>query len=311
MNEMNAAIELKPLIHIGYPKTASTWLQEVVFPDESLGFTTPWGNRCALAIDQLVLCGPYNFSPEEAIANFKSNIHEPLSLTPVISDEILVGDPIQGKYWGKMIADRLVEVFPSAKVLICIREQKSYMLSAYKEYIRSGGTFPLQRFIGHNLNRHGFTGIIQKNFLEYDTVISYYQNLFGKEKVLILPFEMLRLEPQFFLDSLLDFSTNRKGSVNFESERSAYKGGTVSIRRILNNYIPQADWGSGYMPIPLILLNKFCSFTDKVIPKDYHAKVDAKHKDIINAWVGDDYRASNKKTSSLTGLDLASYGYDV
>lgn len=308
---MDAIEDLSPLIHIGFPKTASTWLQKVVFTDESLGFSIPWGNKCALAIDQCVLGGPYSFSPEQALAKFKSHIHEPSSLTPVISDEILVGDPMQGKYWGRMIADRLFDVFPSAKIFICIREQKSYVLSAHKEHVRGGGTYSLQRFIGHNLNKPGFAGILQKNFLEYDTVISYYQNLFGKDKVLILPFEMLRHEPQVFLDRLLDFSTDKKGSVNFESERSAYKGGTVSIRRILNKYTPQADWGSGYMPIPLILLNKLCTFTDKVIPKDYHAKVDAKHKDIINAWVGDDYRASNNKTSSLTGLDLARYGYDV
>lgn len=308
---MNSPEKLSPLIHIGFPKTASTWLQKVVFTDETLGFTTPWGDRCTLAIDQLVLGGPYRFSPEIALSNFNFNINDINHLTPVVSDEILVGDPIQGKYWGRMIADRLFDVFPSAKIFICIREQKSYVLSAYKEYIIQGGTFSLQRFIGHNLNKTGFSGIIQKNFLEYDIVVSYYQELFGKDKVLVLPFEMLKLEPQFFLDRLLDFSTQRKGSVNFKPDRTSFKSGTILTRRTLNKYIPQADWGSDYVPFLLKISNKLCMLTDILIPNEYHTRVDASQKSLISDWVKNNYAISNKTASSLIGLDLSNYGYDM
>jgi len=31
------------LIHIGYPKAASTWLQYEIFSQEQAGFMSPWG----------------------------------------------------------------------------------------------------------------------------------------------------------------------------------------------------------------------------------------------------------------------------
>lgn len=31
------------LVHIGYPKTASTWLQPTVFNEAKAGFISPWG----------------------------------------------------------------------------------------------------------------------------------------------------------------------------------------------------------------------------------------------------------------------------
>ena len=50
---------------------------------------------------------------------------------PVISHERLSGYPHSGGHDSKEIAHRLAAVFPNAKVVIVIREQKSMILSNY------------------------------------------------------------------------------------------------------------------------------------------------------------------------------------
>ncbi|MBK8816005.1 MAG: hypothetical protein IPN42_11150 [Methylococcaceae bacterium] len=236
MNQTKYSDKVPLLIHAGFPKTASTWLQTNVFSNKSLGFSSPWGIRCGLAIDEFAVANPFDFNREDAIAAFAQHFPDTNEDVCVISEETLLGDPAKGRYWGKIVADRLYETFPQAKVFICIREQRSYILSAYKEYVRNGGVYSLERYLGVNVDRVGFGGIFQKSFLEYDKVVSYYQKLFGMENVLVLPFEMIESNPNLFIENLLGFTTKKTGNVNFEKVRSSLKSCTIEIRRRLNNY---------------------------------------------------------------------------
>ena len=53
---------IEPLVHVGYHKTASTWLQRRIFSDESLGYLEV---RPRTIIDQaFIVCNPFRFDPE-------------------------------------------------------------------------------------------------------------------------------------------------------------------------------------------------------------------------------------------------------
>src|SRR5438094_721969 len=101
----------EPLIHIGYHKTGSTWLQEQVFCDERFGFVSTDG---PLPIDEaFVALNPFTFSAEQARALFSGLLRSAAdkALVPVISHERLSGDVGTGGVDSRMIADRLHETF--------------------------------------------------------------------------------------------------------------------------------------------------------------------------------------------------------
>ncbi|TVQ49557.1 MAG: hypothetical protein EA365_00325 [Gloeocapsa sp. DLM2.Bin57] len=134
---------MKLLIHIGYPKTASTFLQTVIFNNEENGFVSPWGTQAAIAIEEFVLTNPFLFDPEYTRQKLMPDIHkaEKEGLIPVLSNEGLVSLNIHSykNYMADCIANRINQAFPDAKILIMIREQKSMIYSAYKEHIKGNG----------------------------------------------------------------------------------------------------------------------------------------------------------------------------
>ena len=149
--------KLRPLIHIGFPKAASTWLQRGLFSDEKAGLIAPWGVQAGEAVEQFALPNPFRFSAESARKVFELGLEEAArrSLVPVLSHEMLTGDQMKGFYWGKEVADRIHVIFPDAKILIFIREQKSMIWSSYQQYLKEGGVLTLQRYIDPGVKKAG------------------------------------------------------------------------------------------------------------------------------------------------------------
>jgi hypothetical protein len=61
------------LIHVGYPKTGSTWLEEDLFSRPAAGFWSPWRIE---AKEQFLLSNPYRFSAERVRGVFEPGIEE-------------------------------------------------------------------------------------------------------------------------------------------------------------------------------------------------------------------------------------------
>src|SRR3546814_8368538 len=95
-----------------------------------------------------------------------------------------------------MIADRLRETFPDARILIVIREQRALIRSMYSQHITDGGTGTLGRFLNRPEPGLGRKPWFDPEVYAFDRLIAYYCGLFGAERVLALPFELLAREPQ-------------------------------------------------------------------------------------------------------------------
>jgi hypothetical protein len=85
------------------------------------------------------------------------------------------------------VAELLHELFPEASVLIVTRGFRDALLSTYSEHARMGGSAPIAEL---------FAGAGE--YLNYDHVLELYENEFGSERLVVLPYELLRDDPERF-----------------------------------------------------------------------------------------------------------------
>lgn len=140
-----------PLIHIGYHKTGTTFLQRRFFDDGKSGFALAVGptRKTKVLNRNLININSFEFEPTVARRRLEPAIKaaQNRGLTPVLSYERLSGSPFAGGHDSKELADRLAAALPEARIFAVIREQTSMLLSLYKLYIRQGGAMPLRHFV--------------------------------------------------------------------------------------------------------------------------------------------------------------------
>ena len=118
-------LSMKLLIHIGYHKTATTWLQKNLFGNSALPYSNIEPGRSIL--ENIIKPHEFGFDLESCRKLIYSHVHECRSGKTifVISRERLSGSPFSGGYDSGIIARRLHRIAPYAKILIVIREQKT------------------------------------------------------------------------------------------------------------------------------------------------------------------------------------------
>jgi hypothetical protein len=185
---------MKTLIHIGYPKAASTWLQQSLFPAIQGFELVPE----TMISQRLLKPGVFVFDGNLERKYFDSKYRE----SKLISDERFLGSFNLGWNNGAYIrelANRLQAVFPDATIILFIRRQTDIIASAYAQYIKDGGTISISRYLNPPPN-FSFQNILKFSFeqLEYHRIIEYYNILFdGRIKVFL--FEEISDNFQAFL----------------------------------------------------------------------------------------------------------------
>lgn len=307
------------LIHIGYPKTASTWLQSDIFLDNNTGFSVPWPHQdglCEKATDLFIT--NTNFSHTEVQKFFMPGINNALEngLFPVLSNEFLSAcffytPKNYHLFFPQEIAERLKLTFPNAKVLIMIREQKSMLLSAYKQMLIMRHTLGIEKFINvgdKDIVTHPSIGNLEN--LKFDILIEKYQSLFGKDNVLVLPLEKLKKDEHIFWQSLYKFLDLPFKKINITSTKNvALKGSRLVVLRELNKLTLRNKPES--VPKKILKINhKTAQILDNFIPQKFSKSIETNWKEFIKTTVGDYYQESNKRTSMLTNNNLVDLGYD-
>ena len=303
----------RPLIHVGYIKTGSTWLQDAVFADPRSGLVLPGAAPRADLVAELVTCNPYAFDAASARALFDRRVLESNAgdRIPAWSEETLLGDPLVRRYDGRAVCDRIAAVFPEARILICIREQKAMAVSMYREHVKQGTSHGFQMFIGAGDEARSFTPILRPDFLEYHHAISYYQAAFGTENVLVLPQEMLARDRKAFLARLTEFC----GASHFDPDEPVRAnigaaGASLALKRMLNRLVVRDPLRSrqkaGFRAV-----SRIAGLADRIAPAGVNRRIEQRWKDLAGARYAGLYGASNRWTAELIGVDLAAYGYDV
>ena len=316
------------LIHIGLHKTGTTWLQNELFTQENKVFSPLYSSNTlrghsTLAEDFIFdidrnLLSSFDDNTDVIVNNLKTIISKKESSDKVfvMSHERLSGHPSSSGFDGSIIANRIKKIFPNGKILIVIREQVSCILSNYFQYLKEGGTKNLTNFL--NVKYDGRVPQFSENYFKYHYLIEFYQNLFGKENVLVLPYELFNKNKSLFFDELgkLFNNTINVSSENFSKNYNIKKNHFMDYKlRFLNRYIKSSSSLNGASILKLYAFKKIAL---KIKFLMYHFSSERLNRSIksiflkeIEQWSIGKFEASNKITCQLTELDLKKIGYKV
>jgi len=309
---------LRPLIHIGYQKAGSTWLQRYVFPNAVLGFSVAVSEGAVKS--RIVAPHDLVFDADETRAQLMPSIHKGIGkgLVPVVSAERLCGDLHLRRQDSARNADRLAALFPDANVLIVIREQREAILATYKQYVSAGGLLSLGRYLG------GGPGKMQWPFefeqFDYHRLIEHYFRRFGDDRVLVLPFELFRRDAREFVSRIIRFAGAPADEAVLDGlpfgmrVNQANRPLYVALRRRLNLLIRDrlTPWG----PIDRRsrtgrTLRRTLRRAGARAPAAVNAWLDRRMEETIERATRGRYEESNARTAELIGFDLAAYGYQL
>jgi hypothetical protein len=178
---------MRHLIHIGFPKAGSTSLQQ--WFSEHSGFrSTPhalggYANAVVFARQEAAEDGerPILVTSSEAlvIPGVSRNIDAELSHPPRIRER------------RARVCRALRDLFTESHILVVTRGFDGALRSNYSEYVRKGGTWRATDFWHRRLP-------VLIDLLDYDATIDLYSKAFGRDRVIVLPFELLRDDPSGF-----------------------------------------------------------------------------------------------------------------
>tara|TARA_Y100000310_G_C20561412_1_gene753246 strand:+ start:19 stop:969 length:951 start_codon:yes stop_codon:yes gene_type:complete len=304
------------IIHIGYQKTASTYLQNEFFPrftDKILRFGWPILRLLQQPTDQF---DSYSFRNiiEPSLKNVRSII---------ISQEELSGAPLgtRGESYGNNIAFRFARnlsiVFPDAKIIIIIRKQCDYLISLYnyRVTVKAIEYRSFNEFIADTFKED------LKKKLSYDLLVREYIKLFSINNVLVLPFEMLNDFPNRFHEILGDFVgrkhdgkiISRKNRVNKSYGNPNIVNSCRKLNRIALIIINFVRKKIGFEFIG-IRIRKYWGRVVKTIvspllSRVYRNKKNSKVYKHFEKRIMILYERSNRNLSQLTKIDLSDYNY--
>lgn len=309
------------LVHIGYHKTGTTWLQRNLFNNHDIGFCSPLTGRDIKSL--LVHPNALDFDVEQC-QRYTAPVFQQVrksGLVPVISRERLSGSLEGGGYDSKEMADRLAAVFPQAKVLITIREQRSALLSSYKEIIKGGAPYTLSSYLTFSQRYPYKLPLFDIAHFKYHRLIDYYIHRFGAGNVLTLPYEMFRTEPVEYVRTILRFcsvvpSDNVVENLPFSDKSNcALSVLATELKRRLNALMIKNSDINPSTTLPFTLSNQqikpLMYRFDDFSPQALHAYLEHKSRTMVIKHTEGFYQESNFLTAQSTGLDLANYGYDM
>lgn len=211
MSEDPAALVAPPLLHVGLPRCASTLLQTRVFPVLAPTATLPTPDaRDEHRASQKTLFLRHAFDEQEVRRLLGVPILLQTGSPWIASNEgwaCVFGDTDSARRIAggrldlgllrdgrRATAERLKRLFPGANVLIVVREQVSRLVSHFcsRASLRLPGKPSSLDDLGRRVLLHG-------GGLDYDEIVRTYQDVFGRERVVVLPFELLVDAPHEFL----------------------------------------------------------------------------------------------------------------
>ena len=307
------------LVHIGFYKSASTWLQKRYFV-ETYGFERVM-DSLRLQLNVLAPQGE-DYQPQAIRAELAEAFSgaQQRGLCPVISSEGLSGDLVRGGHTQAELAHRMSEVLgDSPRILLVVREQRQLLRSAYKTLGYFGESRPVDKLL--QALAAGEAPRFHPQFLCFDQLVKTYHDLFSPEAVLVLPYEQFCQRPLEFLtrirqhaglpeagDSLFaDLPLSQRLNANeplgfIEAQRLINK----LAGHARNDYQGLRQYNNFERVIRRIAWHKKNSRSlpmDDWLEKRFAKKVAALTEGMFNA--------SNQRLGELSGLDLAEYGYQL
>lgn len=303
------------LIHIGLHKTGSTWLQKRVFAAKH-GHEIAYCGDVKLIHAQFILPDSDEFDPEAPRRTFAPLLETAAQAgqLAVISDEALGGRPFHAKFMRETHAARIAAVFPNAKILITIREQRRIIYSIYGQYLRFGYTSSLEDFLAPAPEGSFLHPVLDRGFYDYARLIRAYERHFPADNILVVPMEWMVADPDGFLRFLSERTGVTLSPVGARQaariDNPALSDLAYAVLRQANRLVAQDARGLvGH--VTRFNPNAIAFWVDRMTPAGLRRSMHAARMALIDRTIGDTYAASNRVVSDRIGHDLAAYGYRV
>lgn len=218
------------IIHIGFPKTATTFLQWNVFPNLK-GIEYVSYAECRKLFQPIIYADPLDYSIEE----LKNQIG--FDKNSLYSFESLTGSPFYYKGIGRSNIPITLKNVGFDKVIITIREQSNVVDSYYRQYVVQGGTLSFRNWLDLDDKRPLPQRYFQKGYLKYDGLIEKCISIFGEENVLILTQETLREDANSFIRDIERF-TDSKHHAKAEDKKAneSLSNLSITLLRFFNHF---------------------------------------------------------------------------
>lgn len=300
------------LVHIGYPKTATSFLQHNVFEADPQLLSM---SRRSIR-DHFLEPGGLDFDSGRTKSWLNQCRCEARDTRRqlVLSDEGLSGSIYtggSGGYVTKEVATRIQQVVPDAHVLIVIRNQLDLIESAYRQYVRRGGTLTFIKYLtdrGTNYKLPGF----RFRHLDYHALVELYRSLFFPDRVHVMTYEALREDPDRFLKDLaLVLGVQALSSRSSTPSNVSSSATSVVLARLTNHFYGKNRLNHGAIfHIPWVhsalarLYRRIDGFKYAELPS-HRVQLSDRNR----ARVAQRYREGNRRLEQLTGIPLSAQGY--
>ena len=306
----------QPIIHVGYPKAASTTLQcNLFFKHSEINYLSVHGptHEENFQIDENLrklykylvrLNGiEYHYSNTRNFFNDVIKKYMSSEKRNLFSHEMLIN---QGKLDNALRAYRLKEIFPNAKIIIVLRNQVNMAISMYdmSPFIELGNELRYITFYQWLEMKFKYP---YNNFLgglKYYEIIKFYKQLFGGNNVEVFLFEELSKNMENFAQKMSDF-------INIDANETKHLLANKPANTAKSNYVHN-------LRLKLIPGIQF----SKVLPKSTHkylvnklTEVLPSKKSVMSQYhvdkMHETYGLSNRKLMDEFGLDVARYNYPL
>lgn len=185
-----------PVLHVGYHKTASSWFQQEFYPAVTHARYVPRDR----IHEEIVRPRGLEFDPDAARSAIIGDGNERL----LICNEELSGNIHTGGRHGfatVVYARRLKAKFPDASVVIVTRELVDHVSSAYRQYVRVGGTKSPERYLA-GWPFHPRNPSFELGHFVPQRLVRLYSGLFGSDRVHEFAFEDFVDDPRGFVETI-------------------------------------------------------------------------------------------------------------
>lgn len=304
-------MQARPIVHVGYHKTATTWFQKSVWPSLA---SHAWVPR---KVTQDALLNPPGMHFDPAAARRLLGL-DGRTKPVVLSEENLSGYIHNGGLHGLIgpeMVRRIHAVLPEARIVVFIRNQPDAIRASYSQYVAGGGTYGLDKYL-HTYER--VYGALRAPFkapafewehFEFDRLIGLYDQAFGRENVFVYPYEGLRQPEALFERIEADLG------IEFPEGIAAKRGANVShsepgmnALRFANRFTRQSvankDWTLD--PPGGHALRNVVRFVLKAVPGGPFRLPNDVVEEIRRY-----YAPSNRRLAEARDLPLAELGYPI
>lgn len=297
---------MSTVVHIGFHKTGTTTLQRNVFPNiEGCAYVGPTGSLGLV------------FRPlAESLWSADDDAYLRASLSGFLAD--VRGDAstliVSHESFSRYVIDertprRLLDVMPDARVLVCVRNQRTMVRSLYHQYLVKGGYERFEDWIASDM--------LHPNYVQYDITIERYQNVFGRDRVRAVVYEDLKERPDEFVADITRYVRPEALPPAVDLASGAENTSLADPTRAVLRHVNRLFVRSNHNPEPLLfavpgpnrILDAARAVDGKVFTRNRRSskpREDQAVERLVPTW-----EKSNARLRELTGLPLGELGYPL